>query len=154
MRRPLPLVLAGVVLSACGSPALEVDGGEVDPAQQAACAALVDALPDEVAGQPRREVSGSEYAAAWGDEAIVLRCGVGMPTGFDETSECHQAGDIGWYVPPGTAEDQSVDVEMTTVHRSPTVEVHVPASLRPPVAVMVDLSEAIEAHTTATGSCR
>lgn len=142
------------MLAGCGSSALEVSSDEVAPADAEACAALIEALPDEVAGQPRREVMGSPYAAAWGDEAIVLRCGVEMPADFDVASECHQADDIGWFIPAGTDEDQSIDVEMTTVHHSPAVEVHVPASLRPPVAAMIDLSDAITAHTRATGSCR
>jgi hypothetical protein len=41
------------------------------------CATLVAALPRELAGRPARPVSGAaRQAAAWGDPAIVLRCGV------------------------------------------------------------------------------
>lgn len=146
--------MAGVLLSGCGSPVLDVASDDVAPADQGSCRELIKALPDRVADQPRREVSGSNYSAAWGEEAIVLRCGVEMPSEFEATSECHQAAGIGWFIPPGTDADQSLDVEMVTVHRSPAVEVVVPASLRPPVTAMVDLAEAITQHTKSTGDCR
>jgi hypothetical protein len=37
-------------------------------------------LPEQVEGQQRRDVEpAGPLAAAWGDPAIVLRCGVGPP---------------------------------------------------------------------------
>jgi hypothetical protein len=54
-----------------------VAGADVD----AACAALVDALPDEVdPGVERRPVTGNDRrTAAWGDPAVTLECGVPPP---------------------------------------------------------------------------
>ncbi|MCW2613657.1 MAG: hypothetical protein JWN08_651 [Frankiales bacterium] len=55
----------------------------VDPAVTAACARLLDALPDELdPGVERREVVGGEDRfAAWGDPVVLLECGsaVGDP---------------------------------------------------------------------------
>lgn len=142
------------MLCGCGGSGLSVDSFDVrDPH---ACRALVDALPARVAELPEQTVSGSSYAAAWGSEdPIVLRCGVPMPEDFSQTSDCHMADGIGWFATPsGAAEDQSLDVTMTTVHRSPVVSVDVPASRRPPVAAMVDLAGVIKKHTRSTGQCR
>ena len=49
--------------------------------------------------------------------------------------------------------DQGRDVVMTTIERSPRVEVVVPAEYRPPAAVMVDLAEAIKQHTRLVKRC-
>jgi len=83
----LPLVV--LLLAGCtgGTPApatgpVAVDrpavtGADVD----AACAALVAALPDEIdPGVERRPVEPDEgRTAAWGDPAVVLECGVAPP---------------------------------------------------------------------------
>ncbi len=50
-------------------------------------------------------------------------------------------------------EDQDADVVMTTIGRKPAVEVKVPASYRPPDAVLVDVSSAIKQHTQVTRRC-
>ncbi len=106
-----------------------------------------------VADQPRRETDGNPLGAAWGDPAIVLRCGVGEPRGFDQFSSCQVANGLGWFVPDEQVQDQGQDVVMTTVERSPRVEVVVPADYRPPPAVMVDLAAAITEHTVLVKRC-
>lgn len=149
------MLVAGVLLSGCGSTTVQVDDFDVTSAGKERCAALLADLPERVGDQPSVRVAGSSYAAAWGeDDRIVLRCGVQMPAEFDQTSECNLTNGIGWYVPSDEADDQSADLTMTTVHRSPALSVEVPAALRPPAAVMVDLAEVIRTRTTATGSCR
>ncbi|MDQ6686638.1 MAG: DUF3515 domain-containing protein [Actinomycetota bacterium] len=124
-------------------------------ATQTACVRLVAALPAKVSDQPRRPANDSSgTTAAWGDPAITLRCGVGRPSGFTATSPCQSTDGIDWYVPISAIEDQSADVELTTVGRFPAVAVHLPASYRPPVAVMVDLTHAIKTHTKLLRRCR
>jgi hypothetical protein len=145
----LALVASSVL--ACG--AVDIPAGEVTREQRTACKALVDALPARVSDQPRRETEGSPYGAAWGEPAIVLRCGVGEPRGFDQFSGCEVANGLGWFVPDEQIADQERDVVMTTVERSPRVEVTVPAEYRPPPAVMVDLAEAIKRHTRLVKPC-
>jgi hypothetical protein len=120
-----------------GSPVLE--GADAE-----ACADLVAALPDAVSDQPRRQVDPEdEYGAAWGDPAIVLRCGVPRPDGFDRFSTCQEANGVGWFVPEEQF-DQGVDVLMTTIGFEQNVEVLLPASYRPPAAAMVDVAAAIK----------
>lgn len=152
-------MVAGVVvctaglLAGCGSDDVDVDGFQVTAAGQEACPGFLDSLPEHVSDQTRRTVTGSASAAAWGDPAIVLRCGVGRPDGFDRSSTCQSANGVDWFVPEEQIENQSADVLMTTIGRSPRVEVRLPADYRPPVAAMVDLGELIKAHTTVTGTC-
>jgi len=70
-----------------------------------------------------------------------------------EFSSCEVANGLGWFVPDEQIEDQDEDVVMTTVERSPRVEVVVPAEYRPPAAVMVDLAEVITEHTRLVKAC-
>ncbi|MCZ4498131.1 MAG: hypothetical protein JWQ74_684 [Marmoricola sp.] len=161
--RPSPLRVAGAVVSValalvvagCGSSdgPVEVRAYAVPTAGQAACASLVAALPATVADQPRRATKGSPYAAAWGDRAIVLRCGVGTPKEFDKFSACQRTNGVDWFVPDRIINDQRADVLMTTIGRTPAIEVLVPASYRPSTAAMVDLGATIKAHTKVTRPC-
>ena len=143
-----------VMLAGCGSNTVEVDRYPVSAAGRQDCPAFIHALPDHVSDQARRRVSGSSYAAAWGDPPIVLRCGVGRPAGFDRFSACQTANGIDWFVPDKAFEDQRADVVMTTVYRRPALQVHLPAEYRPPVAAMADLTRTIRQHTKAFGHCR
>ena len=68
-------------------------------AEREACESLVEALPDRVADQPRRETYGNPLGAAWGDPAIVLRCGVGTPEGYDKFAACQIVNGLDWFVP-------------------------------------------------------
>ena len=147
--------MAGVValLALATACAVDVSDTKVSDAHRKACAALVDALPDQVSDQERRETRGNPNSAAWGDPPIVLRCGVGRPAGYNQFSACEVVDGLGWFVPEKTIEDQGADVVMTTVGRDPAVEVEVPATYRPPDAVMVDLGGAVKAHTHLVKPC-
>jgi len=144
------------VLAGCGGgDDVHVDGFHLATADRSACADLVSALPGTLDDRAKRAVSGSDYAAAWGDPAIVLRCGVGRPKGFDRFSQCQRTDGIDWFVPDSTITDLGADVVMTTVGRSPAVEVRLPAKYRPAgsAAAMVDLTPTIKAHTRKTTPC-
>lgn len=145
------VALVAFAVAACG--AVDVPDTSVSGAGREACASLVGALPDQVSDQPRRETSGNPLGAAWGDPAIVLRCGVGTPEGYDRFAGCQTVDDLDWFVPTATIEDQDADVVMTTIGRKPAVEVVVPSSYRPPDAVMVDVGRAIKEHTRVTRRC-
>ena len=139
------LALLVVVAAGCGSDNVQIDSPALTGADAAACASLVEALPDAVSDQPRRPVEPEDaYGAGWGDPAIVLRCGVPMPAGFDEFATCQVTNDVGWFVSDAQIEDQSADVVMTTIGFEQNVEVTVPARYRPPAAAMVDLADAIK----------
>jgi hypothetical protein len=115
----------------------------------------VDALPSTVADLSAREVEpGDAVGAAWGDPAIVLVCGVPRPPGFGRTATCLSVNDLDWFVPEDQLESREpTDLTMTTVGRSPRVQVTLPAEHWPPATTLADLSEAVRKHTTRTGRC-
>ena len=72
---------------------------------------------------------------------------MGLPEGFDEFACQIVDGLLVRAVPTSTIEDQDADVVMTTMgvrHGGETV----PASYRPPDAVMVDVGRAISTQVT------
>jgi hypothetical protein len=148
----LGVVAAALLLAACGGDAVHVDGYHVAAGDRDACRAFLQGLPAKVADQPRRDVSGSPYAVAWGDPALVLRCGVRLPQDF-ASSPCITRNGIGWSVPLDQADDLDLDAVMTLAFRTPVVQVSVPAHYRPngPSEVMADLDADVRAHTTSTG---
>jgi hypothetical protein len=146
------VVVLLVLAAGCGT--VDVPDTSVSASERKACESLVAALPDQVAEQSGRETSGNPLGAAWGDPAIVLRCGVGVPDDYDKFAGCQTVNSLDWFVPTATIEDQDADVVMTTIGRTPAVEVTVPASYRPPNAVMVDVGRAIKQHTQVTRRCR
>ena len=143
----------GAALGAAVADGVRIEGTDVTGSAARACRDLVAALPAHVSDQPRVTVSDSRIGAAWGDPAIILRCGVGRPADYDPATGCQTADGLDWYVPARGMNDQSVDVVMTTIGRIPAIEVTVPARDRPPVGAMVDLAPAIKAHTRLVRAC-
>lgn len=114
------LGVAAVVLSGCSS-ALEVTvpGGGGAPA----CAAA--AWPATVSGLERRETSPADPAvAAWGDPAVVARCGVAALGPTD--TQCVDVDGVGW-IP----QDLSDGTRFTSFGTDPAVEVLVPGDYDP-----------------------
>jgi Protein of unknown function (DUF3515) len=119
-----------------------------------ACAALVAAVPDHVADQPKRTVqTGGGYGAAWGDPAIELRCGVGTPHGFDRFSGCQTANGVDWYIPESQQTGRPEDITMTSIGRAEYVEVRIPKAYFPPVDTMVDLAPAVKRTIRSVRPC-
>src|SRR3954454_19599598 len=88
-------VAALTLLAGCSGPgAVDVAASSPppDPAVRAMCHALLDDLPDTVADDlSSRDVSPPDArAAAWGDPAVVLRCGVRRPDALTRTSACFE----------------------------------------------------------------
>jgi hypothetical protein len=143
-----------MALAAGCSDTVGVDAPEVSGQRERACAALVDALPDHVADQPQREVdAGDGYGAAWGDPAIVLRCGVTRPEGFDRAAACQTANGVDWYVPESQQTGRAEDITMTSVGRAEYVEVQVPKEYFPPATAMVDLGPALKRTMRSVRPC-
>jgi hypothetical protein len=92
-----------------------------DPGAETACTALLAALPDSVADQPRREVEPADaWGAAWGDPAIVLRCGGPAPAGFDDVAACTTVNGVDWFVDEDAVEalrGEAGSLPMSTVNR-------------------------------------
>ncbi len=114
MRRVLIAPLLVLVLAGC-SPvvALEPAADATDPA----CASVIVALPETVAGLESRETN-AQATGAWGNPAyVILRCGVPSPD--PTSSECLPVDGIDWI------RDDSKDPNFvfTTYGRTPAVEV-------------------------------
>jgi hypothetical protein len=135
------VVLAG--LAAAAFVARWLDGGvEVEPPSPSTrvapvCRDLAKALPDRLDGlEQRATVPDSTFTAAWGDPAVVVRCGVRPPTGLQPTSQLFGVNRVDWF--PQVAEDGSAT--FTTTGRVTYVEVVVPESRQPGSNYLVDLA--------------
>jgi hypothetical protein len=143
-----------VLAGGCGAGAVPVDAPTPEGEAARSCAALVDDLPGTVADLDRREVeAGDAPAAAWGDPAIVLTCGVGPPRGLDELATCQETNGVGWFIPEAQITGEPEDIVMTTIDRVPRVQVRLPEDHWPPAAAMSNLAKAIKAHTRQTKPC-
>lgn len=88
----------------------------------------------------RRTQPNSPNTDAWGDPAIVLRCGVPRPASYRQTSELIGINGVDWL-----GEPMADGYRFTTVGRSVNVEVTVPAAYSPEVDPLVDLAGPIRA---------
>lgn len=102
----------------------------------AICRQLETALPKKVDGMSRRDTTPQpDRTAAWGDPAVVMRCGVERPTTLKQTSQLNTVNGIDWLV-----EQRDGGHVFTSVNRSAYVEVTVPAGHDPQVGPLVDLA--------------
>lgn len=162
-RRPGALRARGVVACAaallatgCSTGPVEIDAPELSAADRATCERLVADLPDTLAGLETRETTGDTASgAAWGDPAIVLTCGVGVPAEFDEFSACTDVSGVGWFVPPEQEEDQDADVLLTAAGYAPRVSLLVPADRRGAESAdaLVTVSEIVEKELELEDDC-
>jgi len=106
---------------------------------------LVDALPDQVGDQERREVEG-DFAAAYGDPPIVVRCGVPRPE--ELMTNCTTVNGIDWY-----SRETDTGVAAFTVGREPSVEVRIPVEYGATAAPLVDVAAAVTDHTDNVEPC-
>ena len=120
------MLLAAV--AGCTSPS-PTDGGPValpapstslDAAAASACAALLEALPDEIdPGVTRRPVEAApDRLTAWGDPPVTLECGVALP---DRPEEPVIVNDVMWSV-----RDIGPGFRWTTTDRAVNVAVEIP----------------------------
>ncbi len=128
--------------------AVEVAEPTPDAADRATCEAVIAALPDQVLESTTRPTRPGVLSRAWGDPAIVLRCGVDAPPGLTPTSECVEVDEVGWFREP--AEGGTL---FTTIGRAVFVEVGVPSAYTPEVDVLVDLAGAVRSHDPLEQPC-
>ncbi|MET7303721.1 DUF3515 family protein [Embleya sp. NPDC005575] len=152
----LPVTMLTAVGCGGGSGDVEV-AAPVLPGGAAAdaCRALHDALPAKVMDAGVRETSPkSTLTAAWGDPAIVLRCGVGLPASM-RVVDPTKAGSA----PIDSVEVNGVTwnfakyadgVRFTTVYRRANVEMTVPRKFTEPAAPLVDVADAVARTVPAT----
>jgi hypothetical protein len=117
-----------------------------------ACASLVGALPDPLAGQALTERG--DRTASWGD--IELTCGVERPEAYDEYAPCLQIRRVGWFVPQAELEDPAADATLTALTTTPYVALHVPAGLRTAGVdgMLTELAGPLRAELDAGDPCR
>ena len=146
-------VCCAIGLAGCGSDT-DVPDFPVAASQQAGCRTLLDHLPTRIADEAERPSTGSAFAAVYGDPPIIVRCGVSRPKDY-ATDPCVTRDGIGWSIPLAQTEDNESDVTLTLAHRTPVLQVVVPAHYRPngPSEVMADLDQTVRSHTTAQGRC-
>lgn len=142
--------LLGSALVGCSGP-VEVAATAPGTEATATCSRLLDALPDTVDDQSRRAVTPEDaLAAAWGDPAIVLRCGVDRPDAMTPDAQLFEVDGLGWL-----PEQLTGGYVFTTSGRTVYVEVTVPDDYAPEVNAVVDLGGVVAAtvpETAAAGS--
>ncbi len=172
LQRAVLVVLPTLLVGGCAS---AVPVTAAPHATDPACAALVLATPDSLGDGLSRRHTTAQATTAWGDPAIVLRCGVEPPGPTTERCVTVTSPDgppIDWLVvqddgsgasaaptpgtpPTATAAPTATAWTFTTYGRVPAVEVDVPAAvaLQRSTSFLDGLSTAIAAHTDHRRSC-
>ncbi|WP_128977472.1 DUF3515 domain-containing protein [Streptomyces roseicoloratus] len=137
---------AALLLAATGCSASDAETSVPVPgppaAEAALCRALAKELPGTVAGQERAGTEPeSELTAAWGDAAIVLRCGVPRPEKMnDPQAQGVDVDGVGWLV----EQRAGAGPRFTTTYRRTYVEVSLDARYAHDMGPLVDLAAAVK----------
>lgn len=145
------LVAVTVAVGGCGSSTGPVAVRPPVPSGQSAqaCQRLHAALPHALDGHQQRPTSpDSPFTAAYGDPAITVRCGGGLPPiltpgspTFDPMTQQDVVNDVGWVI-----ETVPHGHRFTTYQRTANVEVTVPDHYDPnAVNPLVDLAAPVSA---------
>ncbi|MEU6057538.1 DUF3515 domain-containing protein [Streptomyces sp. NPDC047097] len=132
-------LLAAYLLA--GGDDVEVDPPAPDATGERLCRDLHGALPATVAGLRQRATEpSSPYTAAWGDPAVVLRCGVARPPVMDDPrANGGEVNGVDWVL----EKREDGRYRCTTSYRKAYVEVVIPAAYGD-VKALVDLAGAVE----------
>ena len=139
-------LLLTLLLTGCAG-SVDVDDYPTVPGTDVDCTALFADAPRQVADQERVDVPG-EVAAAWGDPAIVLRCGVEKPEALTPSSRCFNVNDVGWL-----AETTADGYLFTTIGRRFHVSVEVPKTYDPAADALADLASSVKKHDPEKKPC-
>ncbi len=148
----LALLLPAALTGCSALPGGSDDLPDLSDEEAAACARLVDALPDPLAGE---DLTGSDdRTASWG--GIELTCGVEEPEAYDEFAACIQVRRVGWFVPDSELEDLTGDATATALTTTPYVALHVPGELRGAGVdlMLAQLARPMKAELEAGEPCR
>jgi len=118
------------------------------PATEAACVKVFAKLPVQLGTlAPRRTDTNSSFVAAWGDPAVVVRCGVGRPASFGTpgAAQLLDVNSVIWQPDP-----QQSRTVYTTVDRAVYIEVTVPAGADQPLPLLAAAVRALPATCTGT----
>jgi hypothetical protein len=108
-----------------------------NPAADAPCTTLLGALPLTLNGSAARPARSTwTYVVAWGNPAIVLRCGMPRPAALTPGSSAQTIGVDGVFWLPVVQKKQTL---WTAIDRAAYIEVSVPKSYaQPPLAPIAD----------------
>ncbi|MFJ3905823.1 DUF3515 domain-containing protein [Streptomyces sp. NPDC090025] len=139
---PASAAVAALLLAATGCAASDAEASVPVPgppaAEAAVCRALAKELPGTVAGLARSGTEPeSELTAAWGDAAIVLRCGVPRPEKMnDPQARAVEADGVNWLLELREGDGP----RFTTTYRKAYVEVSLDERYAHDVGPLVDLA--------------
>jgi hypothetical protein len=113
------------------------------------CSHLSNLLPEQLESLRPRVISPrSPLVHAWGDPAIVLSCGVGVPAGYSPTSSATTVvNGVRWFQQPGPKM-----VVWTALRPGVNVRLVVPTSYLDQGSFLVDLAGPLTAALPRTGS--
>lgn len=123
---------------------------EVAAASQGAtteCKAAADAFPDTVSQMTRIDGVAATSAAAWGDPAIIARCGV--PALTPTAVECLEVDGVGW-IPQALSDG----TRFTTFGTDPALEVLIPKAYAPEGLLLPAFTAAAKTLPTNDLKCR
>ncbi|MDE9367845.1 DUF3515 family protein [Luteipulveratus sp. YIM 133132] len=144
LRRLALLLPAGLLVAGCSS---AVDVTVADGASDPLCTKASAAWPSTVSNQQRRDVStGSASVRAWGDPAIIARCGVTSPG--PTSRQCFGVSGIDWVGTP-----LSDGMSFVTYGRDPAIEVLVPKKYSPEPTVLGAFTRAAAAIPQGSHRC-
>lgn len=141
--RSVPVAAAALLLLSACAPTVTMT--EAADANNPACAPMMVALPDELAGAARRTTS-AQATAAWGDPAaVVMRCGVQVPG--PTTDRCVTINGVDWVIREGEG-----SWTFTTYGRNPATELVLEENKVPSDTALTEISAAV-AKIPTTGGC-
>lgn len=144
-RRPLlkalPSLAAGALLAGCATTGVVVSSAP--HADDPKCTQVASHWPAQVADQDERPVGHAKAAAAWGDPAIIARCGVPMPA---PNVDCLDVNGVDWVMT-----DLSDGKKFVTYGRWPAVEVLLPDGYLP--TELAKFTEAAKAAPQGSQRC-
>ncbi len=149
-------VLTSLALSACSAEPVPLATPPLSAGSEQACRDFLDALPETLAGQDRREVEPADaLGAAYGDPPIAVTCTDQAPPDFDRFASCDQVNDIGWFIPRALVADPEADAVLSAMSHRPIVQLDVPVDYRPDgaAAALAELSDPIESQLTLADEC-
>ncbi len=149
-----------VALAAC-SPTVSLQPGPFAP--DPVCAAVIQLLPEELAGLPQVSTTAQATVAWGGTHPITLRCGVDNPPPTTDRCLTVESGGsaVDWIHPeadspllPESAAVEGGSWAFITYGRTPAIEVVIPAAtgIEQPTAVLADLAPAVN-RAPATRFC-
>jgi hypothetical protein len=140
--RALPAALLLGLAAGCGTPVLHVAPPNAPNTVLVACARLVDHLPNQLQNLNSRLVSPrSPLVHAWGSRAVVLRCGVPTPAGYDPNGVSTAAvNGVDWF-----QQVRSDRVVWTAVRKTANIELTVPTSYDAQGGFLVEIGAAVAA---------